>query len=179
MLVVSLLPLSLAALVSARIHHSRVPEDPYAFPKYRVSFLNGLPVLNETAERWLHDGLHGGELEFLDQPWRESHWDANPLRRIEGTDDRQDAVCPHVHATHVHRELMASLRSGSLVTRLQLHAPANEARTQVLVPLSHPPTASRPSRGRGAPSRSIHARTQLVASAAPVWNLPLRKSRRE
>jgi len=32
------------------------------------SFLNGLPLLNETAERWLREGLHGGEPEFLDHP---------------------------------------------------------------------------------------------------------------
>lgn len=87
MLTASLIPLSLSFLVSARLHHSRVPEDPFAFPKYRVSFLNGLPLLNETAERWLHEGLRGGELEFLDQPWRESSWPANPLKSIQATDD--------------------------------------------------------------------------------------------
>ncbi|KAH9901051.1 glucosidase II beta subunit-like protein-domain-containing protein [Cubamyces lactineus] len=83
------LPLSLALLVSARIHHSRVPEDPYAFPKYRVSFLHGLPVLNQTAERWLRDGLRGGEAEFLDHPWQESQWHASPLKSIEAGDDSQ------------------------------------------------------------------------------------------
>ena len=83
----ALLPLSLAALVSARLHHSRVPEDPYAFPKYRVSFLNGLPLLNETAQRWLHEGLRGGEDEFLEQPWRESPWPNNPLKSIESSED--------------------------------------------------------------------------------------------
>ncbi|KAI9065159.1 hypothetical protein FKP32DRAFT_1610865 [Trametes sanguinea] len=81
------LPLSLAFLVSARVHHSRVPEDPYAFPKYSVSFLHGLPVLNETAERWLRDGLRGGELEFLDEPWQESQWHASQRKSIEAGDD--------------------------------------------------------------------------------------------
>ncbi|KAI0807458.1 hypothetical protein C8Q74DRAFT_63887 [Fomes fomentarius] len=80
-------PLSLVALVAARLHHSRVPEDPYAFPKYRVSFLNGLPLLNQTAQRWLVDGLRGGEAEFLDQPWQGSPWPANPLKGIESSDD--------------------------------------------------------------------------------------------
>ncbi|CDO71240.1 hypothetical protein BN946_scf184863.g36 [Trametes cinnabarina] len=79
-------PLSLVFLVSARVHHSRVPEDPYAFPKYRVSFLHGLPVQNDTAERWLRDGLRGGELEFLDEPWQESQWHASPLKSIEAGD---------------------------------------------------------------------------------------------
>lgn len=55
---------------SPRLLHS-LPEDTYAFPKFRVSFLNGLPVLNETAERWLREGLRGGELEFLDRPWKQ------------------------------------------------------------------------------------------------------------
>lgn len=42
-----------------------IPEDPYAFPKYRLSFLNGLSVSNATALQWLADGLVGGEQEFL------------------------------------------------------------------------------------------------------------------
>ncbi|KAI0647168.1 glucosidase II beta subunit-like protein-domain-containing protein [Trametes meyenii] len=98
MLVLPLVPLSLALLLcapaSARIHHSRVPEDPYAFPKYRVSFLHGLPLLNDTAERWLRDGLRGGEHEFLDQPWQESHWHATPLKSIEATDDDASDAAP-------------------------------------------------------------------------------------
>ncbi|PPQ70956.1 hypothetical protein CVT24_009956 [Panaeolus cyanescens] len=53
---------------SARLIHS-LPDDTYAFPKFRVAFLNALPVLNQTAERWLTEGLRGGESEFLDQPW--------------------------------------------------------------------------------------------------------------
>ena len=64
LLAASLLP------ASARLLHS-LPEDSYAFPKFRVAFLNSLPVLNETAERWLKEGLPGGELEFLDKPWRD------------------------------------------------------------------------------------------------------------
>ncbi|CAL1704373.1 unnamed protein product [Somion occarium] len=58
-----LLPISLTALVAARLHHSLVPEDPFAFPKYRVTFLNGLPVLNETAQRWFQNGLKGGNID--------------------------------------------------------------------------------------------------------------------
>ena len=66
-----------AHIVSGRIHASLIPEDPHAFPKYDVTFLNGLPVLNETAERWLRDGLEGGgPLEFLEEPWmsKNSAW---------------------------------------------------------------------------------------------------------
>ncbi|KNZ74197.1 OS-9 like protein [Termitomyces sp. J132] len=60
---------ALAAPVrAARFLHS-LPDDAYAFPKYRVAFLNRLPLPSNTAQRWLADGLRGGELEFLDQPW--------------------------------------------------------------------------------------------------------------
>ncbi|KAI0065449.1 hypothetical protein BV25DRAFT_1868736 [Artomyces pyxidatus] len=84
-----LVPLLVAAHVAARAAH--LPEDPFAFPKFRVSFLNGQPVLNETAQRWLRDGLHGCEPEFLDQPWHEARWDTpSPLREIgAGGDDHQ------------------------------------------------------------------------------------------
>ena len=72
--------------VSARLLHS-LPEDTYAFPKYRVSFLNGLPVLNETAERWLREGLRGGELEFLDQPWKHDDWTPSAHLKEIGSGD--------------------------------------------------------------------------------------------
>lgn len=61
------------AFGGARLLYSG-PEDPYAFPKYRVTFLNDLPVLNETAQRWTQDGLRGGEREFLDEPWDTPAW---------------------------------------------------------------------------------------------------------
>lgn len=68
---------------SGRIHASLIPEDPHAFPKYDVTFLNGLPVLNETAERWLRDGLPGGLLEFLEEPWMP---DNSPWSKLKGID---------------------------------------------------------------------------------------------
>ncbi|CAA7271783.1 unnamed protein product [Cyclocybe aegerita] len=71
---------------AARLLHS-LPEDTYAFPKFRVAFLNGLPVLNETAERWLKEGLRGGELEFLDQPWKDPSWDtSSQLKEIDSAE---------------------------------------------------------------------------------------------
>lgn len=81
----------------ARLLHS-LPEDTYAFPKFRVAFLNSLPVLNETAERWLKDGLHGGELEFLEQPRKLSTY-STPLDRkgIESAHSQaQDAFTEEV-----------------------------------------------------------------------------------
>ena len=91
------LPCSLLTLVSARVHHSRVPDDPHAFPKYRVTYLNGLPVLNETAYRWIEHGLRGGELEFLDQPWEEDvQWRTPPVRSIEGgSQEASEPVASH------------------------------------------------------------------------------------
>jgi len=55
-----------ASLSSPRLLHS-LPEDPYAYPKFRVAFLNA-PVMNETAQRWFAQGLRGGQSEFLDHP---------------------------------------------------------------------------------------------------------------
>lgn len=81
--------LCFAALVSARlVHHSLIPEDPHAFPKFNVAFLNGLPVLNDTAQRWLRDGLPGGELEFLNEPWHNVH----PPSNVKGIDGAPE-VC--------------------------------------------------------------------------------------
>lgn len=75
MLSFALITLALVChIVAGRLLHS-LPEDTYAFPKYRVTFLNALPVLNETAERWLKEGLRGGELEFMEQPWSEDTWE--------------------------------------------------------------------------------------------------------
>ena len=93
-----LVSLSLSLLVSASLHRSLLPEDPYAFPKYRVTYLNGHPVLNETAERWLRDGLKGGEAEFLDQAWDwgETGWHSGPLKSIEGSNDQGSDSTPAV-----------------------------------------------------------------------------------
>ncbi|KAF5380935.1 hypothetical protein D9615_003883 [Tricholomella constricta] len=78
-----LLVLAAALLVpahAARLHS--LPEDTYAFPKFRLAFLNRLPVLNDTAQRWLREGLRGGHLEFLDQPWSDH---PQPLKEIDGS----------------------------------------------------------------------------------------------
>ena len=113
----AVLPASLWVLVTARLHNSLVPEDPYAFPKYRVAFLNGLPVLNDTAHRWLEQGLRGGELEFLDQPWNESPWPSNPLKSIEGTDDVPADVCiPFLLLPPALSRLIINFRAGSVTT---------------------------------------------------------------
>ncbi|KAF7338364.1 PRKCSH domain-containing protein [Mycena venus] len=63
--------LLLLPVAAARILHA-LPDDPAAFPKYKVDFLNHLPLANDTAQRWLAHGLRGGVREFLDQPWDDS-----------------------------------------------------------------------------------------------------------
>jgi protein OS-9 len=83
-------------VAAARLLHS-LPEDTYAFPKYRVTFLNGLPILRETAQRWLQEGLHGGESEFLDQPWTERNLRAPSS--LKGIGDGE--VCASVEYTSV------------------------------------------------------------------------------
>ncbi|EPQ58204.1 hypothetical protein GLOTRDRAFT_126693 [Gloeophyllum trabeum ATCC 11539] len=89
----ALLPLPfVAALFCLSPHY--IPEDPHAFPKYRVTFLNGLPVLNQTADSWLQGGLKGGEREFLEQPLDDDQWQANPFRKGIGSGDdlQQDSL---------------------------------------------------------------------------------------
>jgi hypothetical protein len=85
-----LVPLFYSHLSLARLFQS-LPDDLYAFPKYRVSFLNGLPLLNETAERWLREGLRGGEPEFLDHP---TQWqDPPPFKHIDAGDGTTVGPC--------------------------------------------------------------------------------------
>ncbi|GJE90848.1 glucosidase II beta subunit-like protein-domain-containing protein [Phanerochaete sordida] len=103
----AILPASLWTLVTARFHNSLVPEDPYAFPKYRVTFLNGHPVLNETAQRWIQQGLSGGELEFLDQPWGEdAQWRTPPVKSIDGTRQDEDTAAAQPEPPSYKLELM-------------------------------------------------------------------------
>ena len=82
-LLFTILSLYSAHTASGRLHASLIPEDPHAFPKYDVTFLNGLPVLNETAERWLRDGLQGGPAEFLEEPWVSKN---SPWSKLKGID---------------------------------------------------------------------------------------------
>ncbi|KAF9514879.1 hypothetical protein BS47DRAFT_1381777 [Hydnum rufescens UP504] len=71
MLLLPLLLLIPPALAhTASLYFPSIPEDLYAFPKHRVSFVNGLYLTNETAHRWLTDGLPGGEDEFLGRDWK-------------------------------------------------------------------------------------------------------------
>jgi protein OS-9 len=60
----ALLTLVLLALETLALRSSTLPEDVHAFPKYKIQFLNGRPILNETAQRWLQTGI-SDESEFI------------------------------------------------------------------------------------------------------------------
>lgn len=115
-----LLPL-LIALTKARFLHS-LPDDPHAFPKFRVVFLNNQPVLNSTAERWLAQGLSKGEPEFLEHTWTPVH----SLNRIEGGGQSED---PGV-ANRVRLQSLSELRTLSErdTTSARFHVPAIPSR---------------------------------------------------
>lgn len=177
----AVLPVSLWSLVAARLHHL-VPEDPYAFPKYRVAFLNGLPLLNDTAQRWLQNGLDGGELEFLDQPWREdAQWRIPPVKGIEGGSQQDSGDAPagtqvgsHPFAVDMHRALIIS--NFVYTARYpDLQARANENESAVQLPLSDPSTSTRE---HVCPSRRTHSRGHagafVVFAAAIGWRVSLR-----
>jgi protein OS-9 len=83
-IIIIIICLALSLRITARLHHSLIPEDPHAFPKYHIAFLNALPLLNDTAHHWLRDGLQAGELEFLDQPWQSDPVALSSLKRIDG-----------------------------------------------------------------------------------------------
>lgn len=74
------------ALATARLLYSG-PEDPYAFPKYRVTFLNDFPVINETAQHWIQDGLRGGEREFLGESGDPPAWYSQAAMKEIGSSD--------------------------------------------------------------------------------------------
>ncbi|EIW85028.1 hypothetical protein CONPUDRAFT_47616 [Coniophora puteana RWD-64-598 SS2] len=99
----SLLPLALCTAyaspyVSARALYSG-PEDLFAFPKHRVTFLNDLPVKNETAHRWLHQGLQGGEREFLGEHWQPDSWRPHTLfKKIAAGDAQHSDLQPEFDA---------------------------------------------------------------------------------
>ncbi|KAL4068011.1 hypothetical protein J3A83DRAFT_4097720 [Scleroderma citrinum] len=94
-----LLALSSACLARARLLYSG-PEDLYAFPKSRVTFLNNLPVSNETAQHWLTHGLKGGEREFMGDSWEEGPWHPqSPLKEISGPE--VDSLQPGSHVSQL------------------------------------------------------------------------------
>jgi protein OS-9 len=80
-------PRSVHAQARTRLSFSSIPEDLYAFPKYRVRFLNQLPVSNTTAQRWLQEGLRGGENEFLEREWHDRDTRKGADRRTIGGPD--------------------------------------------------------------------------------------------
>ncbi|KZT11225.1 uncharacterized protein LAESUDRAFT_720423 [Laetiporus sulphureus 93-53] len=121
-----LVPLSICLFVEARLHHSLVPEDPYASPKYRVTYLNGQPVLNETAQRWLLEGLQGGELEFLGQPWKDAQMKQPPLKSIEGGSEQETVSAPALASSYASNYTLEQIKLGPKMSYLCLIPPPSE-----------------------------------------------------
>ena len=121
------------ALGGARLLYSG-PEDIYAFPKYRVTFLNDLPVANETAQRWIQNGLRGGEQEFLGEPWYSQPSTKEIDSSETGTFHESPNACTFT-ITHGLAELTFLGRSA--VGDLCLFPPAHENQSRQRVPLPH------------------------------------------
>lgn len=68
--------------------YSSIPEDLFAFPKFRVVFLNKQLIANETAQKWLSEGLPGGEDQFMDRDWQNIQRSArSEPRTIDGNEE--------------------------------------------------------------------------------------------
>lgn len=98
-----LLPICLFALLSwaaeeCASRSSTIPEDVYAFPKYKIQFLNGRPVLNVTAQRWLQDGLIS-EDEFLGSYKNPSSSSHSTLSVKEIAGSTQDELAAPEHSS--------------------------------------------------------------------------------
>ncbi|KAF9246189.1 hypothetical protein BU15DRAFT_70301 [Melanogaster broomeanus] len=89
------------------------PEDLYAFPKYRLTFLNDLPVLNETAQRWLQHGLQGGQREFLGESWNEPMYHSQAaMREIGSSDPESPQEAPKVSQSDTLNHSLEHMRLG-------------------------------------------------------------------
>jgi protein OS-9 len=100
------------SFTQARLLYSG-PEDLHAFPKHRVTFLNNLPVHNETVERWLRDGLRGGEREFLNDVWDEPAWYSQVVYKEIGSSELEQSndasqICtsPHIYSHVIYCQLL-------------------------------------------------------------------------
>ncbi|KIJ68993.1 hypothetical protein HYDPIDRAFT_23859 [Hydnomerulius pinastri MD-312] len=103
------------------------PEDIYAFPKSRVTFLNNLPVSNETAQRWLRDGLRGGDREFLGDSWDEPTWYSQTASRgIDSSEAGSLQEPPKVSQTDSSEYSLEHMRIGPDNAFLCLIPPARD-----------------------------------------------------
>ncbi|KAF8636659.1 hypothetical protein AX17_003465 [Amanita inopinata Kibby_2008] len=60
-----------------------------------------MPVLNETAQRWLSEGLRGGHSQFLGQPSHEDSWQAPSSRKEIGGRDSSSQDLPSLDPSSV------------------------------------------------------------------------------
>ncbi|KAF8447586.1 hypothetical protein L210DRAFT_958266 [Boletus edulis BED1] len=121
--------LSPIALGRARLLYSG-PEDPYAFPKYRVTFLNDFPVLNETARRWIQDGLRGGEQEFLGESWDPPAWYPQAgMKEIGSSETGTFREAPNISQSETSDYSLQHMKMGPDNAFLCLIPPAHNAGT--------------------------------------------------
>ncbi len=162
-----------AVSASARLLHS-LPEDIHAFPKYAVEFLNGLPVLNETAVRWLKHGLRGGELEFLDQPWEDHHRNARPVRKEIGSGEASPASSAVCCSCQIPSRFTFIYLPSLLVFPSQLYPGAYENGSTRFIYLSHPSAVTEWSISSAQFGCRCHTCPKLVPAPASHRNMPLR-----
>ncbi|KAG8748719.1 Protein OS-9 [Ceratobasidium sp. 414] len=96
----SLATLAVVCSLSTAAAYSSLPDDIYAYPKYSIGFLNGLPLANTTARHWLAHGLEGGEKEFLEQPWDKRSPGASRPQITDGETINSDGASSRSTAGH-------------------------------------------------------------------------------
>lgn len=142
------LAVACALLQSARAYNS-LPDDVYAYPKYSIGFLNGLPLPNVTAQYWLAHGLKGGEKEFLEQAWdQDSHGTSRP--QITGGETINSDVRTHPRISNARPRISVAnsltnypFNHRDLWARTQHHTGSNTcvwAPERNISVLSHPQT---------------------------------------
>jgi len=53
---------------AVRVRHSFAPEDTFAFPKYRLNFVNNRPISPQDAQVFISNGFATDEHEFFGRP---------------------------------------------------------------------------------------------------------------
>lgn len=130
--------LLLLSLVDAG--HPSAPEDLFAFPRYSVAFLNGLPVDNHTAQKWLSHGLNGGLAEFLGQSPPESIESGDhPLVQSNKVCRRRDILPPATNCPRKYATNSRFHRSSSRMTHFHHSNICGWARTKHLFATTHLP----------------------------------------
>ncbi|KAG8833526.1 Protein OS-9 [Serendipita sp. 399] len=95
-----MLPLTLLTFIlwtaeSQASFANSIPQDFHAYPKYSVQFLNGQPILNATAQRWLQEGNIDEDV-FLDI--RQSKQDSSTQYKSIASGPEESELAPATSA---------------------------------------------------------------------------------